>query len=266
MSVRYRLADLSWTLLFLMMFGCAHRAIPPVVAELPKPEVGTVAVANAAGSPTVNFERPRLVGGGRGAKEGAKAGALAPILPGLAVSAVGGEAREGSILLVGLMLTGAGIALAPVGAGVGAAIGAIAAPSEEEVERCASALARVVGETDLSTSLAGWIVEAAGRRPIVRADELASAVADTRLQLDATGVSLSSDNPKQWQPRLRLRASITARLVRTTDDDVLRAYEWVHEGPEATFVEWGKNDARMLRTELERAGRALAAKAIADLW
>jgi hypothetical protein len=265
MTMRRRLADLSWVVLFLLTFGCAHRAIPPVVAAV-KPEVGTVVLANASEPPTVNFKRPELVGGSRGAKEGAKAGALAPIVPGIVVTAGGAEAQSGSILAVGLMLTAAGIALAPVGAGVGAAIGAITAPSEDEVERSAAALARAVDEADLSNALAAWIVEAAGPRPIVRADDFASDIADTRLQLDALDVSLSSDNPKQWKPRLRLRASITARLLRTMDGDVIRAFDWVHEGPEATFVEWGKNDARMLRAELERAGRALAAKAVADLW
>lgn len=252
--------------------GCAHRPAPhhivfeprPDAARESKPDVGRVELTIATGS-APEIERPRIIGSGQGAKEGAKVGAVTPALAGLAFT---GTVLQGGgyLVLAGLMLTAAGVAVAPVGAGLGAAIGAMTAPSEAEVERCAAALVQAVDDADLSNSLAAWIVHAAGSRPIGRAGDSAPPAADTLLQIDAPAVTLTSADPAGSGRDLQLRAWMSARLVRASDGEVLRTFSWSYGGPKATFFKWGSDDARMLRAELERAGRTLAASVVADLW
>jgi hypothetical protein len=164
------------------------------------------------------------------------------------------------------MLLGAGVVLAPVGAGIGAAVGAIVTPPNDEVEQSAAALERALADAELSYSLAGWIIDAAGRRPIVSMADPAAPAVDTRLEIDMPSVLLTSKDPNDWSPALRLRVSIRARLLRASDGETLRAFAWEHEGPKATLLRWGKDDARLFRAELDRAGRALAAQVVADLY
>jgi hypothetical protein len=259
------LAVVLVALLALGLVGCAHRT--PTVAPAPKPDAGTVGLAVAPGPSTPSFQRPGAVGAGDGARKGAARGVLATLLPGLVVTGAGAYGGGDAYGLVArLMLLGAGGALAPVGAGVGAAVGAIVVPGSEEVERSAAALERAFADADLSYSLTAWIMDAAGQRPIVTVADRASPMIDSRLEIDAPSVSLTSKDATDWWPALRLRVSIRARLLRASDGEELRAFAWEQEGPTATFRRWGKDDARLFRAELEHAGRALAAKVVADLY
>ena len=170
--------------------GCAHRAPVPAAPPEPKPDAGTVGLVIPPGPYSPNCQRPGTVGAGEGSKEGAKTGAMVPFVPGVAVIAVGLEARgdpRGAVaaLFTGLAMLGAGLALAPVGAGVGAAVGAIAAPSRDEVERSAAALERALADADLPEALTSWIIEAGGPRPIVSVADPAGPAVDTFLELDA---------------------------------------------------------------------------------
>ena len=251
--------------------GCAHRATVPTAVPEPKPDAGTVGLVVPPGPYSPNFQRPGAVGAGQGAKQGAKTGVMVPFMPGVVVIAVGLDARgdprgAAAALLTGLAMLGAGLVLAPVGAGVGAAVGAIAAPSLDEVERSAAALERAFADANLPEALPAWIIEAGGERPIVSIADPAGPTVDTFLELEAPLISLASKDPTDWRPGLRLRVLLRGKLVRASDAEELRAWSWEHEGSKATFLEWGKDEARLFRTELESAGRALAAKVIADLY
>jgi len=79
-------------------------------------------------------------------------------------------------------------------------------------------------------------------------------------------VTLTSKDPTDWQPGLRLRLSVGGRLVRAWDGEELGSWVWEQDGPEARFFAWGKDDARRFRDELARAGEALATEMIADLF
>ena len=249
-------------LVALAPIGCAHRKA--VATPDPKPDVGTVALVVATDAQTPYFQRPGAVGASEGAKQGAKRGAVAPFIPGAAFTAGAAQAGSGAGVVYGVMLLAAGAALAPVGAGIGAAVGAIVVPSADEVERAAAALEHAFGEAGLSKTLAAWMVDAAGERPMLLDD--AGGNANTRLDVDAPNVALTSKDPSDWSPALRLRVTLNARLIRVSDGEQLRTFSWEHEGPKATFLRWGKDDARLFRAELERAGRALAAKVVADLY
>jgi hypothetical protein len=258
------LAALMATLLILELTGCAHRAPAPITTPEPKPDPGAVGLAIAQQSPDATIQRPGTVGARHGAKEGAKTGALAPLVPGfVVVKEVGGDLRA---LLVGLMLLGAGVVLAPLGAGVGAAVGALTAPSQDKVEGSAEAIQRAFADANFPDALTYWIIEAGGQRPIVPIADPGSPATDTWLELDTPWVSLTSKDPKDWRPDLRLRVTVHGKLLRASDGEELGAWLWEHEGPKATFLQWGENDARMFRAELERAGRALAAQVIRDVY
>src|SRR5215813_462654 len=137
MRSRRALATLLIAVLALELFGCAPRAPLPVLAPEPKPDLGAVGLTIAQEGPDSTFQRPGVVGAGDGAKEGAKIGALASITPGVAVLA--GSSGDPRVVMVGL-----------ASAGVGAAVGALAVPSREKVERNEAALEHAVIDASLS--------------------------------------------------------------------------------------------------------------------
>src|SRR5262245_6249747 len=131
--------------------GCAHRRPEPVVAVPEKPATGTVALVVSPAVRYTRFQQPGVVGAGQGAKEGASVGAVVPLVPGVFV--IKGTAPDIRVLVVGLAMLGAGLVLAPVGAGVGAAVGAVAAPPTDEVEKTAATLEQALAEANLPETL-----------------------------------------------------------------------------------------------------------------
>jgi len=260
------LAVLVAALVMLGPVGCGHRSPLPIAVPEQKPDIGTVGLVVGPDSYSPYFQRPGTVGAGEGAKQGAKTGAVAPLLPGLYFIGLFGEPCVRYVCEFGLVLIGAGLVLAPVGAAVGAAVGVLAVPSKEDVEQGMAALERAFADINLPDALPVWIIEAGGERRIISVEDPAAPAVDTFLKLDAPQVSLTSKDPTDWNPGLRLRISIRARLVRASDGEQVRVWSWEHEGRKANFLEWGKDDARLFRAELERAGRALATKMIGDMF
>jgi hypothetical protein len=252
-------------ILVLELVGCAHRAPVYVIAPpKTKPDPGTVGLTIPPEGPEVILQRPATVGAGQGAKEGAKAGALAPLVPGAVV--VGKSGGDYHAFVFGLALLAAGVVLAPAGAGVGAAVGALTAPSKNEVERSAAALERALADANLPNVLTWWIIDAGGQRPIIHAADLGGPNLDTLLEIDTPRVVLESKDPIAWRPNLRLRVYMAGRLLRASDHEELGAWSWEYAGPKATLSEWSGDDARLFRAELERAGRALATQVINDVY
>jgi len=73
------------------------------------------------------------------------------------------------------------------------------------------------------------------------------------------------DDITVWSPDLQLRVGVFARLVRASDRKELGRWSWKHTGSTVRLADWSENDARLFRTELEAALRAIASQAIADL-
>jgi len=256
------LATLMAAVLALELTGCAHRGPIPTLAPEPKPDVGAVGLAIV--QPDSTFQRSGVVGADHGAKEGAKAGAVGSLMPGIGVLKVG--ARDPRVAMLGLALLAAGVVIAPAAAGVGAAVGALRAPSAGEVERNEETLARALADAGFSDALAYQIMEVGGDRPIFFGTDPVAPSVDTWLALDAAQILLKSNDPTEWRPDLRLRVSLRGRLLRDSDGVELGAWFWEHEGRKAPLFEWGANDASLFRAELERAVRALAVRVIQDLY
>jgi hypothetical protein len=244
--------------------GCAHKRSEPVAALLEKPATGTVALVVSPSVVYTRFQRPAVVGAGQGAKEGASVGAVVPLVPGMFV--IKTSVPDIRALFVGVAMLGAGLVLAPVGAGVGAAVGTVAAPPRDEVEQTAAMLEQALAEANLPEMLTALILEGAGERPVVSGRAPESVVADTVLEVGSVGVYLVSKDATDWRPGLRLRLSVSGRLVRASDGEELRSWVWEHEGAKASFLEWGRDDARRFRAELARGAQALTAKIIDDVF
>jgi hypothetical protein len=168
------------------------------------------------------------------------------------------------------MLLGAGAVVSPFAAAIGAGVGALAAPTKDEVERSEAALTSALADVGVVELLAARIVEGAGAHrvvpPVLVHPDSELPAADTYLDVGEIRISLASEDPTDWTPRLRLRLSVRGRLSRATDGEPVRWWTWHEDGREARLLEWAKDDARLLRDELDRAGRALAARIIEDLF
>jgi len=262
--MRTAIAIVLVALIALGPVGCAHRR-PELSTALPgKPATGTVALVVRSSAPSASFQRPGVVGAGAGAKRGASVGALAPLAPGVFV--LKSNPPDARVLLFGLAMLGAGLVLAPVGAGVGATVGAIAAPSGDDVEQTTAALERALTEANLPEVLTAWILEEAGDRPVVAGTDPEIFAADTVLEIGQATVSLLSNDATDWRPSLSLRVTISGTLVRASDGETLGSWTWAHEGGEARLAEWGKDDARRFREELGRAERALTARIVTEVF
>src|SRR3990172_6734705 len=73
---------------------------------------------------------------------------------------------------------------------------------------------RALADAHLPDALAAWILAAAGQRPVVPGTLADSPAPDTILEVDSMVVTLTSKDPTDWQPGLRLRLSVGGRLVR----------------------------------------------------
>src|SRR5262249_48016466 len=260
------LAVLVAALVILGPVGCAHRAPPPTAMLEPKSDVGAVGLVLRLHPPSPTFQRPGAVGAADGARVGGQIGWEASLRPGLFFLTGSLDAFNATGFGLGLVLTGAGLVLAPFGLLVGAAAGALAAPSNAKVEESMAALERAFADINPPDALAAWIIEAGGQRGTPPVADPAAPAVDTVLKLDNLQVSLTSKDPTDWRPGLELRVAISAKLSRASDGEEVRAWSWEHEGRKANFFEWGKDDARLFRAELEQAGRALAAKLIGDMF
>jgi len=252
--------------------GCGHRApasvvlLPPLTDSPRRQEVGTVVLRMSDVAHSGHFQQPGVAGRGQGAKIGALLGAIVPVIAGGAVLKAG--APNITTLFFGMAALGAGVALAPVGAAAGAVVGAIAAPSREEADQSTSALESALAEMRVADTLVAEILEAGRAYPIIPPIAVSpdTAPSVSFLELESPRVSLASNDPTDWRPRLRLRLVVDAKLVRATDGEELGRWSWEHEGREARLVEWGKDDARLFREEVERVLRAVASQAVNSLF
>ena len=98
--------------------------------------------------------------------------------------------------------------------------------------------------------------------PIVEHPDTPTPSVDAFLELEGPRISLTSYDPTDWKPELRLRVTVDARLVRASDWEELRSWSLEHEGPRARLSDWGRDDARLFRVELARALRSLAVQTV----
>jgi hypothetical protein len=258
-------------------------SLPPLAEEAEKPPVQTterpaqrnVTLVMSDAAPDGRIQRPAVAGPLEGAKSGAAIGAMAPIMVASTIGTAGRfNSPEAGIFAVGIFA--AGLAVAPVGAGLGAGIGAVMAPTRDAADQGTARLERAFSDMPVSKILVSEFRAAGDARGILfttaaRGDS-ATATADAVLEIGPPRVSLTSKSSgalsPEWSPDFRLRVVVDVTLVRATGVDETRRWSWwwTHEGEVvAPFWDWSRNDARMFRSELERALRGLALRAVDEL-
>jgi len=234
----------------------------PLSEPIALPPTGNIALVMADIAPIPRFQRPFAVGAAEGAMRGALVGATVPLM--FSEVLVQGGAAHGD--RGGLILVGAGLAVIPVGAAIGAGIGALAAPSREEVERGTQLLERAFADMRVSDTLVSQIQEAARSHPIlvlsVQGSRSPAPAPDTVLEIDAPRVSLTSFSANDWIPDLRLRVGLWVRLLRASDGQELARWWWERSGSTARLADWSKDDAALFRAELEHALETVALRAV----
>ena len=275
-------------LIALASTGCRSGAplitsLPPLAEEPETPPVQTterpaqrnIALVMSDVAPVGRIQRPAVAGRLEGAKSGAAIGAMAPIMVASTIGAAGrSNSAEAGIFALGIFA--AGLAVAPVGAGLGAGIGAVMAPTRDEADEGTARLERAFADVSVSKILVSEFRAAGDARGIrfttaARGDS-ATATADTVLEIGPPRVSLTAKSAgelsPEWSPGFQLRVVVDVTLVRATGVDETRRWSWwwKHEGEVAApFWDWSRNDARMFRSELERALRGLALAAVDEL-
>jgi hypothetical protein len=231
-------------------WGCStssHRI--PTLSEAVRAEIGTLGVATSSIIPTSDLKSPTS-GRGSGAAKGA----------GLAAGAMAAEKPP------------FGLVLAPVAALGGAIYGAIVAPSAQKVKEAETALASAFTDLKVQEAIHDQVLQAARGRighPVVSLGETPDV--DTILEISVPSVRLAGAAALDINPPLQLVVLACPRLVRRADGVQLYPSESnppavVHMSPSRKFLEWGGEDARLFREEMERGYRNLADRVVEELF
>jgi len=233
----------------------------PLAEPLALPPLGKIVLVMSDIAPSPWFQLPAAVGAAHGAIHGAVVGAQVPLFFSGILAQGAAKGDRG-----GLIVFGASLAAVPVGAALGAGIGALAAPSREEVEQGTAVLERAFADMRVSDTLVSQIQEAARRHPIlvlsVERPGSPAIGADTVLDINVPQVALGSYSLSDWAPKLRLRVGVWVRLVRTSDGQELDRWWCEYAGSTAPLADWSKDDAGLFRAELEQALEAVALQAV----
>ncbi len=248
--------------------GCAQKrndyVLPPPPTEDQRAGFGTVGLTSVRFTPEISFRLPAK-GSAEGAQRGAVLGAAAPISVGAYIP---------SAALVGLIL-------APVGLVVGTVVGATEALPAEEVEKAEAVLKGALSPRHIETAMADAMREfmrREARLPVVfvkglegRADSGGASLGagtrrwvDTMVELKVTMVGLIG--PWSINPPLSFTMRMATRLIRVADGTELHAQELTYLGPAMVFTAWAANEAEAFRKALAPAVRALAEKAVEEVF
>ena len=264
-----------WRLLFVALLlavigGCAQKrydnVLPPPPTEDQRAGFGTVGLTSARFTPEISFRLPAK-GSVEGAQRGAALGAAVPI-------AIGAGTHIPYALA-------AGIVLAPVGAVFGTVVGAAVALPAEQVEKAEAVLKGALSPRHIETAMADAMREFMRREaklPVVFAKGLegrtdsGGAVSgagtrrwvDTMVELKVTMVGLIG--PWTINPPLSFTMRIATKVIRVADGTELHAQELTYMGPPMVFTAWAANEAEAFKKALDPAVRALAEKAVEEVF
>jgi hypothetical protein len=244
--------------------GCGPTVVtslPPVPQE--KPPTGTVRLVMTDIAPSVGVQQPGFVDRGSQCMRGRGSHCFdRPIVS--VVPAPPAAPSTTALILLGALLP-VSLAFDPLGttAAIGMAVIATDAWKSTRTVLLAFADMRVAETFEDEILVAGRayrIVPSVGKSPGTEMPAV-----DTFLELEGPRISLVSDDITDWSPDLQLRVGAFARLVRAADRTELGRWSWKHAGSTVRLADWSENDARLFRTELEAALRAIASQAIEDL-
>ncbi len=258
-------------LLLAVVSGCAQKryenVLPPPPTEDQRAGFGTVGLTSVRFTPEISFRLPAK-GSVEGAQRGAALGAAVPIAVGLQVA---------PIPYVFL----AGVVLAPVGAVLGTVVGAAEALPAEQVEKAEAVLKGALSPRHVETAMADAMREFMRREaklPVVFAKGLEGRAdsggalsgagtgrwVDTFFELKVTMVGLIG--PWRINPPLSFTMRIATKVIRVADGTELHAQDLTYMGPAMVFTAWAANEAEAFRKALDPAVRALAEKAVEEVF
>jgi len=183
--------------------------------------------------------------------------------------------RHGShpaMVAIVISLVFVSLALVPVGAGVGAVVGAVRAESAEKVESADSTLKAAFERLDPANAIKMQLLKVIREhslRTVVMVDEnrltglddfaaLVEDGIDTILELQRISISLMAPGSPESRinPQYEFKMEIQTRLIRP---DGSRLHERTFDVTEKRkFVDWAAHDAQALLAETDRATRKLA--------
>jgi hypothetical protein len=248
--------------------------MPTAPADPPGAHLSTVGIGIVGSAAEPEFETPPK-GWSGGARRGAWLGASVPLKVG-AVGAVVGVAVEngsGGGVFLAMASLGAGLALAPAGAVVGAMIGVAKAEPAERIERAERSLSNVMEGSRLSEIVRDYVIEFGREQtsaefiPFVEGENMPAAEGLVELSVTRLGLSRLDTRPQGlfnlsegWgaDPPLRFELKIRARLRRQGVDGELAAREFGYWGGVLRFSEWTADEATALADEVERGARNIA--------
>jgi|SoiMethySBSTD1v2_1073268.scaffolds.fasta_scaffold11433_5 hypothetical protein len=245
-------------------WGCttnSHR-IPPL-SEQVRTEISTLGVATSSIVPTSDLKGP-ISGKGSGAAKGAGQAALAVVSA--PKGGAGGDPRA-AVVMLGL------IAIAvPIAALGGAIYGAIVAPPDGKVKGAETALANAFADLKIQEAVHDHVLRAAqgciGHRvaPLGETPDV-----DAILEIGVLSVRLAGAGALEINPPRHLLVFACPKLVRRADgrelypaESIIPAFAYL--SAPRKFLEWGGEDARLFREEMERAYQNLADSVVEELF
>lgn len=239
----------------------------PVPSEADRASLRSVGIACGTYVPEGKFNVPAK-GRGQGALVGGVMGFAAPFSSGNA-----GGSPEAVMIVAAI-----GLALAPVGA----VIGAGSAMPLEEARVSESALRKALADMKIQESLCGRLIAEARKEAASRSFEpvekgpagmevktpygtMAGGGFDSILEGQVTQVGLST---MTWgsDPPMELFLDVKLRLVRVGDDADLWSRSVKYRSPVRRFSEWAKDDGRLLKVDFDRAYGEVAERAVEEVF
>jgi hypothetical protein len=232
-------------LMLAWLSACATPAPPDVPASDLRARLASAEILAGTEPPAISFE-----GFARGKLEGAGIGVVTTFTA--CVGALAHGSCEGSICGAALLV---GLGLCTAAMPVGGVVGAVVAPSAEQVRAAESELGAVLGSNPLHESLRGEVIAAARTQPAAWRPA-PGGPADTRVEVALTHVWTEGSG---IDPPLLLSMTARARVLQAGDSAQLWEGEFSHLGDRRRLAEWSEQHGALLLRGLEAGYRALGA-------
>jgi hypothetical protein len=280
----------AWlSLMFLILVGCSVQNSnflhlmplnePPQI----RGDLGPIAIVSAEFTPESNY--PKNISTGEaattgvvwGVAEGVKAGLLAPL-------------QNPLFILVLPIAVGVGAA---AGALFGGIYGPLVAPSNEKTEMAKAAIIDAIEDFKIQETMRNQIISKTREQTqyelIFVQDQAPMALDESvnYLPLTAKGIKTvleisvrrygfwvkedsnapsSSALNSTFNPRLSFFMTVSTRLIRVRDGEVLHSETFRYERGQRKFVEWGANNAQPFREELDLCSQYLTTKIVKEVF
>jgi hypothetical protein len=225
-----------------------HQLRPPPPSEGLRAQLGRVALSAGPSETAAVLEGPA-----REAGQGAARGALF----GAAWTTYGGAHLGGWGAFVGILL-------APVGALVGAVVGADRAESAAKVEQQETLLTGSLQELQVPEALRGCIADRLREERSTPAERGGSEEPTTILEVTVERVGLQA--PVGIKPPLTFVLTERTRLLRASDGTELYVHWLTYRGRTRPIEAWLAENSAMLREDVGRACRVLAEEIVDEVF